>query len=837
MASTQRDPMLDCHHTPWTVLLLAAAVVAQQPHWAFVPPQRSPVPAASDASGVRNDVDRFVQQRRREHGLVAAAPAERGELLRRVTFDLTGLPPTLAELDAFERDERPDAYEHVVERLLASPAAAEESARWWLDLSRYADTHGMQRDQVRALWRWRDWVLDAYASNTPYDRFVTEQLAGDLLPGASDAQRIASGWNRNNPTSDEGGLIPEEYLARYAMNRTDTFGTALLGLTVGCAQCHDHKSDPLTQRDYYRLFGYFASFAEEGNDGGALAPSPAIAAPSAAQAAELAALRASAAAAQAELAAVPWTLLSFAPASAVEAVARRDDGSLAATGAVPERGDYTIVAADAFAGLRTLRLTALPDDTLPERGPGRADNGNFVLTELELWLGDDDGAARVAIAAIDADFAQNGHDARFAIDGDPATGWALQGRHEPTGLHLQLAQPLPADARTLRLVLRHQSPHARHLLGRFVVHGTAHELGERLPQARAAAQRLAEFERALPQCMVSGDRAEPRPVHVLVRGRYDVPGERVLPGTPAFLPPLPAGAPADRRALATWLFAPDHPLSARVAVNRIWLRHFGRGLTATPHDFGKLGARPSHPELLDWLACEFVEHGWDERHLHRLLVTSATYRQSSRASLAERAADPDNVWLARMSRVRLPAEAIRDQALAVAGLLLPRVGGPSVKIQQPPGIWEAVAFPSSNTERYVADSGDDLRRRSLYTFWKRSAGPPLLLTLDAPTRETCVVERQTTNTPLQALALWNDEGMVVATRAFAAAASAAAAAEAASEPQRITFLFRTLLQRAPTASEHAACSQLLANAAATAPAAWELLASTLLSLDEALHRN
>ena len=822
---------------PWNMLLFAAVVGAQQPHWAFVAPQRPSVPAGAAVSGIRNDIDHFVQQRRLEHGLVAAPPADRGELLRRVTFDLTGLPPTLAELDAFERDERPDAYERIVDRLLASPAAAEESARWWLDLSRYADTHGMQRDQVRALWRWRDWVIDAYAANLPYDRFVAEQLAGDLLPGATGAQRIASGWNRNNPSSDEGGLIPEEYLARYAMNRTDTFGAALLGLTVGCAQCHDHKSDPLTQRDYYRLLGYFASFAEAGNDGGGLAPEPAMAAPSAAQALELAALRAAANAAQAELAQVPWTRLSFAPISAVEAIARRDDGSLAATGAVPDRGDYTIVATDAFAGLRTLRLTALPDDALPERGPGRADNGNFVLTELELWLGDDDAGERVAIDAVDADFAQNGHDARFVIDGDPATGWALQGRHEPTALHLQLAQPLPANVHTLRLVLRHQSPHARHLLGHFVVHGTAQELGERLPQARAAAQRLAEFERALPQCMVSGELAQPRPVHVLVRGRYDVPGERVQPGTPAFLFSLPANAPEDRRGLAAWLFSPLHPLTARVAVNRIWLRHFGRGLVATPHDFGKLGARPSHPELLDWLACEFVEHGWDEQHLHRLLVTSATYRQSARAGAAQLAADPDNVWLARMSRVRLPAEAIRDQALAVAGLLLGRVGGPSVKIQQPPGIWEAVAFPGSNTEHYVADHGDDLRRRSLYTFWKRSAGPPLLLTLDAPSRETCVVERQTTNTPLQALALWNDEGMVVATRAFAASSPAAAAGKEALEQTRITFLFRTLLQRAPTAAEQAACSQLLANAATTREAAWELLASTLLSLDEALHRN
>ena len=829
-------------HTSSVVALLvvAASMARAQQHWAFVPPVRPAVPTAGEG-WAKNAVDRFVAAAHAAAGFVASEEAPRAMWLRRVTFDLTGLPPTTEELESFTRDERPDAYERVVDRLLATTAHAEENTRIWLDLSRYADTHGMQKDQVRALWRWRDWVIDAYAANQPFDRFVTEQLAGDLLPEATAAQRIASGWNRNNPTSDEGGLIPAEFLAKYAMNRTDTFGTTMLGLTVGCAQCHDHKYDPLTQRDYYRLFAYFASFDEEGNDGGALAPKPSMLAPSAEQAATLTQLRAAANAAQRAFAALSWSPLTLAP-SAVGFVAR-EDGSWVASGPAPERGDYEFTATGDLAGATALRLTALPDDTLPERGPGRADNGNFVLSEIEAyaWQGEGDGAAnvRVAFASADAEYAQPGFDAPGAIDGDPATGWALSGRHAATALHVVFAQPLAADTRSLRLALKHQTKHRQHLLGRFVLHTTAGALAGLLPPMRAATRAAEAFEDTLPRCMISGERATPRDVSVLRRGRYDQPGDRVERGTPAFLPPLPGEAAPDRRGLAAWLFAPGQPLTARVAVNRVWLRHFGRGLVATPHDFGTRGARPSHPELLDWLACEFVEHGWDERRLHRLLVLSATYRQTSVVDAGRRERDPDNVWLSRMSRVRLPAEAIRDQALAVAGLLIDRVGGPSVKIQQPPGIWEAIALVSSNTEHYVVDQGDDLRRRSLYTFWKRTAGPPLLLTFDAPSRESCVVERQVTNTPLQALAIWNDEGMNAAATAFGGGLAVA------QDPIAVAFL--RLLQRLPSRQEVLACRELLAattagavEAAAGAPppvGPMTLLATTLLSLDEALHRN
>jgi hypothetical protein len=567
-----------------------------------------------------------VQAAREAKGLPAAAEAPRGMWLRRVTFDLTGLPPTLAQLDAFVDDPRPDAHERVVDALLASPAAAEESARWWLDLSRYADTHGMQRDQVRALWRWRDWVIEAYAANLPYDRFVTAQLAGDLLPEATLAQRIASGWLRNNPTSDEGGLIPEEYLARYAMNRTDTFGTAMLGLTVGCAQCHDHKSDPLTTRDYYRLLGFFASFDEQGNDGGALAPEPAVLAPRPEQLPEHERLRAAAAAAQADVGAVAWRRMVFAATGGEALRENPDDGSWLATGAVPGRGDYVLTAHGDFAGLRALRVTALPDATLPERGPGRADNGNFVLTEVELRL---DGE-RIPIAAAEADFAQGGHDAARAIDGDPATGLGAAG---PARSDRAAPRCWPRRCRAvakLQLVLRHQSRHEQHLLGRFVVH---HELGGRRHPAAACARGHAGAGGVRSDvAALHGQRrpAEPRAVHVLTRGRYDQPGERVEPGTPSFLPPLARGrrrrSPRPRRVVVRRRPPADGARRRRTAS--------GCAISAAASSRRRTTSAcsaPSRaiPSCSTGSPASWSRGGWDERRLHRLLVTSATYRQSS----------------------------------------------------------------------------------------------------------------------------------------------------------------------------------------------------------------
>jgi hypothetical protein len=830
------------------VALLAAAAAAQAPaptaaqskpaHWAFVAPVRPPVPAVRNTSWPKNDIDRFVLARLEQLGIAPSPEAERHELLRRVTFDLTGLPPTVAELDAFLADQTPDAYERVVDRLLATPAAAEESARLWLDLARYADTHGMETDNERALWRWRDWVIDAYLHNVPYDRFVQEQLAGDLLPAASLEQRIATGFNRCNPSSDEGGLIPEEYLVRYAQNRTDTFGTICLGLTVGCAQCHDHKYDPLPQRDYYRLFAYFASFDENGNDGGGLAPVPAIRAPRPQEREQLARLQAAVAEARAALAALPAPKPTEAAAAAVTLSPWLSLGPDADDRGVDvrakERNGRTWIA---HADYRDAEVHAL-SDTVGFTWLRRTLTAPTART-LHLDLGSDDGV-------------------KLFVDGEQRLAHRIQRAAARGQEHLEL--DVTAGEHELLLQIENTggpAGFAFEIAADEHVVLTGEQRAGRTKVVAAEAARAA-YEATLPLCMVSQDLATPRPVHVLRVGRYDQKGERVAPGTPAFLPPLPSDAPQDRRALAAWLFEPGQPLTARVEVNRAWLRHFGRGLVATPHDFGARGSRPSHEELLDWLAVEFAAHGYDQRALHRLLVTSATYRQSAHGRPDLAATDPGNVWLARMSRLRLPAEAIRDQALAVAGLLVADVGGPSVRPYHPPGVWEAVAFPGSNTEHYVRGDGSALYRRSLYTFWKRTAPPALLATLDAPSREQCTVERPSTNTPLQALALLSDEGCVEAARAFAARLLGAPGDDNA----RTARAFCELLQRAPTPREAAILADALAAQRAvfaddavaaaqlvrvgqSAPpagvdgrelAAFTMLTNLLLNLDEALHR-
>ncbi|MBK8097942.1 MAG: DUF1553 domain-containing protein [Planctomycetes bacterium] len=982
------------------ILLASFPLLAQQEraHWAFVPPTRAEPPAVRDTSWPTNPIDQFVLARLETAGRQPAPAAKRHELLRRATFALTGLPPTDEETTVFLADTAADAFERLIDRLLASPHYGEECARRWLDLARCADTHGMQRDQERSIWRWRDYVIDAHNQGYSYRRFATELLAGDRLPDATVDQRVATAFLRCNPSSDEGGLIPEEFLARYAMDRTDAFGTVFLGLTVGCAQCHDHKSDPLTQRDYYRLFSWFASFGEDGNDGGAAAPAPAIAAPTGTAIEELAHRRQAVAAA-----AAAWLLVEPKPGELpLHGVAVADDGttlttladgSVLARGPAPARGGYTLTVDGDFAGLTALWLHALPDEGLPARGPGRAENGNFVLTDVALAAGSDAGTVRLPFGAATAPFAQNGFEPRFTIDDDPHSGWAIAGRHEPIALTLALAAPLPPGTTRLQLTMRHDSKHDQHLLGRWRMTGSrdprwlapslqpwqshgptdaavvpaeanwqkrpewrdavVHDLGNRegatflrrtltVPTARrltlalgsddhatlwcdgepvftravqraaargqdsvdldltagehklllridnlggpggfafevadaglglnaeAAAARstldlarkeLAAVEAAAPRCPVADELPTPRRTFVLRRGRYDQPDDEVTPGTPAFLPPLPENAPRDRRALAAWLFLPDHPLTARVHVNRLWTWLFGRGLVATPHDFGIRGSRPSHPELLDWLATEFVRSDFDERHLVRLMVTSATWRQAGVADTTLHTVDPDNVLWARANRLRLPAEAIRDQALAVSGLLVRTLFGPPVRPYQPEGVWNAVAFPGSNTEHYRQDTGDALWRRSLYTFWKRTAPPPSLTTLDAPARERPTIERSQTNTPLQALVLRNDVTFVEAARAFAANMLRSAG----SDDERLVAAWRRLLQRVPEPAELAvlraalvrhrqtfaddriAATALIAVGASPRAddldpaelAAWTLTLGLLLNLDEALHR-
>lgn len=1038
-------------------------------HWSFIPPERPAPPAVRDERWPRDPLDRFVLARLEAEGLAPAPEASRAAWLRRVTYALTGLPPTIDELDAFEADGLAGAYERVVDRLLGSLRYAEHMARFWLDAARYGDTHGLHLDNERSMWKWRDWVVSAFERNLPYDQFVTWQLAGDLLPERTLEQRIASGFNRVNPTSAEGGMIAEEYLAIYAKDRTDTFGTVFLGLTVRCAQCHDHKFDPLTQRDYYRLFGFFHSLAEDASDQNALAPPPAIRAPDPALAARIAAAERAAAAARARLdepmpqvdasqreweretaarLAARWRPLAVRAASSRGGATLEvlEDGSVLAGGSNPKTDVYELVAVTDAHPITALRVEALRDERLPQTGPGRAENGNFVLTGVEVEAADlrraSPGAA-VPLAREVADFEQPRFPASAVLDGDAGTGWAvLGGDGGPRALVLVPPEPFGGEEGTRLVVrLRFESPYPLHAIGRVrlsvssdptlaparfsvwraagpftaasfaeawetawidpreseasdagwvareeFADGALHALeGERaatylmrtvevpaerrlvlglgsddalrvwldgelvlendvrrplapdqerlalwlepgrhtlllevvndlggygftsrviadevpgLPLAlarvlvtppsergdeqraalraffrrnrsprwraleRAALAREEEHERLVasaPLTLVSEELDEPRPTHVLERGLYDHPGERVEPGVPAFLGEPPAGAPANRLGLARWLVAPDHPLTARVEVNRLWQQLFGRGLVGTPDDFGAQGEWPSHPELLDYLAVEFVESGWDVQALLRRLVLSATFRQDSRVrpALAER--DPHNRLLARGPRLRLDAEEIRDTALFVSGLLVEKRGGKGVKPYQPEGVWEAVAYTSSNTAKYVRDSGEALYRRSLYTFWKRTAPPPNMLIFDAPMRETCTVYRPRTNTPLQALVLMNDVQFVEAARAFA---TRLLRGEAERVDARLARAFRAATSRRPDAGEldvlrealaglrrrfeadPAAAEALVAVGESAVPldlpapqlAAWTAVASLVLNLDEAIHR-
>jgi mono/diheme cytochrome c family protein len=715
-------------------------------HWAFVPPRRPDLPAVKDRSWVRNPIDSFVLSRLEKEGLRPSPEADRVTLLRRVTLDLTGLPPTPAEVDAFLADTSPDAYEKLVDRLLASPRYGERMALDWLDAARFADTHGYHIDSARDMTLWRDWVIRAFNTNMPFDRFTVEQVAGDLLPGATTEQKIASGFHRNHMINFEGGAIPEEYHTAYIVDRVNTTGTVWLGLTVGCAQCHDHKYDPLTQKEYYQLFGFFHNVPENGLDG--------------------------------------------------------------------RNGNAAPV----------LRLTAPEQQRQLDRLAAR-------IKELE---------GRLALI-----------DAAQAV-------WERTAAVEPRS-----KDRLPAAvSRVLALAPEKRNDQDRAALqGYYRVHSS--EDGERLGNELARLrQERADLDRRVPTAMVMQEMPQPRDTFVLTRGQYDKHAEKVTAAVPAFLPRLPDGAPPNRLGLARWLVDPANPLTARVTVNRLWQTYFGTGIVKTAEDFGSQGEWPTHPELLDWLATEFVRSGWDVKAVQRLLVTSATYRQSSRVTPALAARDPENRLLARQSRLRLPAEFIRDQALTVSGLLDGEVGGASVYPYQPKGIWEELMSREDGNnftaQVYVQGKGKELYRRGMYTFWKRTAPPPSLTTLDAPGREVCTVRRPRTNTPLQALVLMNDPTYVEAARKLAERLMA----EADSPEERVALAFRLATARRPTAAETAVLRKVFEGQLAeyrrdpraaltllsvgeskrderldpAELAAWAMVASAILNLDETVTR-
>jgi mono/diheme cytochrome c family protein len=674
--------------------------------WSFVPPRRPSLPNVVHSGWPRNGVDYFILSRLEAEGLQPSPEADKTTLIRRLTLDLTGLPPAPAEVDAFIADTSPDAYDKVVDRLLASPHYGERLAVDWLDAARFADTHGYHIDSGRDMSRWRGWVINAFNRNMPFDQFTVDQLAGDLLPNATVGQRIASGFNRNHMINFEGGAIPEEYHTAYLVDRVNTTSTVWLGLTIACAQCHDHKYDPITQKEYYQLFAFFNNVPEKGLDG--------------------------------------------------------------------QKGNAAPV----------LKLPT------PEQ--------------------------KQQLANLDASIKQ---------------------------LEEQLKKSSPEPNATRTKPLQDQLAKRR--------------------------RERTELEKQIPTTMVMEEMPKPRDTFMLIRGQYDKKGEKVTAGVPASLPPLPSGAPANRLGLARWLVAPGQPLTARVIVNRYWQMFFGTGIVKTAEDFGSQGELPSHPQLLDWLAVEFMnpsgapagsgaQQPWDIKALLRLIATSATYRQTSVVSPKLLAKDPENRLLARGPRLRLQAEFIRDQALAVSGLLDEEVGGHSVSPYQPPGLWEELMSRQDGknwtAQTYVQSHGKDLYRRTMYTFWKRTSPPPTLVTFDAPDREICTVRRPRTNTPLQALVLMNDPTYLEASRKLAERIML----EAGDIEQRIELAYRLAMARRPKPAEVAVLRRIFeeqlavyrANPAAalkllsvgefkrnekldvTELAAWATVASVILNLDE-----
>jgi hypothetical protein len=855
-----------------------------QTHWSFKAPISPPLPKVQNSSWPRNAIDRFIVSRLEREGLTPTREADRSTLIRRLAFDLTGLPPTPAQIDAFLADNAAFAYERLVERFLADPHFGERLAVDWLDAARFADTHGYHIDSGRDMTRWRAWVIDAFNNNKPYDQFIVEQVAGDLLPHPTLDQKIASGFNRNHMINFEGGAVPEEYHTAYIVDRVNTTGTVFLGLTVACAQCHDHKFDPITQRDFYRLYAFFNNVPEQGLDGSKGNANPLIKIPTADQQRQLDALAQAIQQDEAKLAgALPeidaqqaaWETdaKAFVPQSwsTVEEIEAQgtggtiwtqlDDNSLRAEGANPSKTTYTLITRPGRRRVTGIKLEALADDGLTARGPGRSVNGNFALSEVSVKVvpAGDGGAEAVKLTSAAADFSQKGFEVARAIDGKADTAWAIdsqQGKPHWAAFAFESAAVLERGA-SLVVTLEFQSQFPQHQIGRLrlsVTDNDAPLATDPLPSAirsiviippaerdlpqntelrkfyrtkvspqltplnqeiAALRNRQADLDRRLPTTMVMAEMPKPRDTFMLVRGQYDKHGEKVEAGVPSFLPPLPSDAPANRLGLARWLVDPNHPLTSRVVVNRYWQMIFGTGLVRTSEDFGTQGEAPSHPELLDWLSVELRDpsdpttKSWDIKALIRLIVTSATYRQASLVTPDRLAKDPENRLLARGPRTRLQAEFLRDQALSISGLLRDRIGGNSVSPYQPAGLWEELMSREDGAnwtaQTYKQDHGDDLYRRTMYTFWKRTSPPPTLATFDAPDRETCTVRRARTNTPLQALVLLNDPTYVEAARKLAERMMTDGGSSA---DERIAFAFRLATARKPSAREMAVLREI-----------------------------
>jgi hypothetical protein len=833
-------------------------------HWSFVAPQRPKLPEVQDKKWPRNDIDYFILARLEHEGLHPSPEAAKETLLRRLSLDLTGLPPTLAELDAFLADSSPEAYEKQVDRLLNSPHYGERMAMAWLDGARYADSNGYQDDSERFMWPWRDWVIKAFNRNLPFDQFTIEQLAGDMLPSATRDQRIATGFNRNHRLTSEGGSIAEEWRVETVIDRVETTSLVWLGLTAGCARCHDHKYDPLTQKEFYQLFAIFNNVPESGMAiGGAKNTPPVIGATGEAHEEQLKSLDAAVATARAEIEKLETTVLpqklaeweksiaaDGAKKTVWQAVAPRESSSTAkatftigADKTIQVAGPngatdvYSFTLSTELKKVSAVRLELLVDETTSAKGLGRSVNGNFVMTNLRLQAAGKD----VRLAQATSDFSQSGFPVANAIDADPSTGWAIHPKtHEPHwGVFSTEALVTSDKPIELSLHLHFNSQYGQHQPSRFRLYATdspaPHEdgavpanisailqtpadkrnqeqkkqlldyvrprLGGEVTAAdaklQAAVKAKADYEANLPTVMVMEEMPQPREAFVLKRGQYDQRGDKVVAALPAALPPLPEGAKADRLGFARWLVDPRHPLTARVQVNRYWEKFFGTGLVKTSENMGSQAEFPSHPELLDYLATEFIRLKWDMKAMQKQIVMSAAYRQSSHVTPALIEKDPDNRLLARGPRFRLSGELVRDNALSIAGLLVPKIGGPSVRPYMPEGVWNETSV-YGNLLNYQHEKGDGLYRRTMYTIWKRTAAPPTMLMFDSPSREFCAVKRSRTNTPLQALSLLNEVTFVEAARALG---QKMITAGGSSDADRVVYAFRRAASRGPTAEE------------------------------------
>jgi len=850
-----------------------------QGHWAFLSAVRRDPPTTKFAGHIRNSIDNFILSRLESSGLEPSPEADKVALIRRATFDLIGLPPTPAEVDAFLADGSPEAYERVVDRLLMSPRYGEHQGRIWLDAARYGDTHGLHLDNERSLWPYREWVINAINTNKPFNQFTIEQLAGDLIPNATTSQKIASGFNRCNVTTSEGGSINDEVLVRYAVDRTEALSTVWLGLTLNCCVCHSHKFDPISQKEFYSLYSFFFSMADDAMDGNALLPPPILKLPRESDTSKMKELDGQIASTNqqivAELAKIQYVdpQQGTVPAADALSVLRKDfvwiDDDLPA--GAQQQGDtpwkfVTKGEGPVFSGEKssTRTATGLSQHYFTGANPGlKIGEGDVLFAYVYLdpanppksvmlqfndgqWehranWGDPAaipfGAANTAAKRQMGDLPQAGGWVRLEVSaahvglnaGATLNGWAftqfggtchwdragvvtftipVQTEFDSQVAWEQSELPTPKKElpgpvqEALKVERDKRNPDQQKQLREYFLQKINPATR---PTFAALATKVADYEKqkkdidaAIPATMISGDLAQPREAFLLIRGAYDKKGEKVERGVPSILPPLPEGAPRNRLGLAEWLVSPNHPLTARVIVNRYWQQFFGTGIVKTAEDFGAQGVWPTHPELLDWLSTEFIRTGWDVKAMHKMIVMSGTYRQSSKVPATLLSKDPDNQLLARGPRFRLDAEVIRDSVLSISGLLVEREGGKSVKPYQPEGVWEAVAFVGSNTREFKQDSGESLYRRSLYTFWKRTSPPPLLATFDAPSRENCTVRRPRTNTPLQALALMNDKQYVEAARKLAARMLK----EGGSTPlERLTYGFRLTTARTPTSKE------------------------------------